>query len=190
MSQPELLARVVSALEAADVAYMITGSMVSSVLGDPRLTHDIDIVVNIRAAQIAGIRAAFSSDEYAFDEVAATEAIARRDQFQLLEYASGDKDDFGIYKPEDPHDRSMFERRHPVSLVGVECMIPTAEDLIVRKLLWAHEYESEKHFLDALGVFELQFTKLDLAYLKKWITRLRLQTIWQRLNSEAEPLQE
>src|SRR5687767_12213288 len=97
MSQPQkLLARVVSALESASIEYMLTGSIVSSFQGEPRSTHDIDIVVIMRAEQVPALAIAFPSPEYAFDSVAAKEAIARSDMFQLLEFDSGDKVDFWI----------------------------------------------------------------------------------------------
>jgi hypothetical protein len=44
MSQQELLAKVVGALDQLEIQYMITGSIVSSLQGEPRSTHDIDIV--------------------------------------------------------------------------------------------------------------------------------------------------
>ena len=40
MSQQELLRRVVKELEELDVEYMLTGSLVSSLQGEPRATHD------------------------------------------------------------------------------------------------------------------------------------------------------
>jgi len=47
MSQQELLAKVVSVLESLGVDYMVTGSLASSIQGEPRSTHDIDLVVAI-----------------------------------------------------------------------------------------------------------------------------------------------
>jgi hypothetical protein len=41
------LRRAVEFLTAAGIEYMLTGSLVSSLQGVPRLTHDIDIVVNL-----------------------------------------------------------------------------------------------------------------------------------------------
>ena len=52
MSQQELLTYVVRALESAGIDYMVTGSIVSSLQGEPRLTHDIDFVVAIERDQI------------------------------------------------------------------------------------------------------------------------------------------
>jgi hypothetical protein len=48
MSQPELLKGVVTRLDEAGIEYMLTGSIVSSLQGEPRATHDIDIVIAVR----------------------------------------------------------------------------------------------------------------------------------------------
>jgi predicted nucleotidyltransferase len=45
VSQLELLKHVVHQLEAAGIEYMISGSVASSLQGEPRASHDIDIVV-------------------------------------------------------------------------------------------------------------------------------------------------
>ena len=45
MSQQELLKQVVPILTAASIEYMVTGSIASSLQGEPRLTHDIDLVI-------------------------------------------------------------------------------------------------------------------------------------------------
>lgn len=44
MSQQELLVKVTQVLNELGIDYMITGSMASNMQGEPRLTHDIDIV--------------------------------------------------------------------------------------------------------------------------------------------------
>ena len=48
MPQQELLIKVVQALQNADIDHMVTGSIVSSLQGEPRSTHDIDVVVSAR----------------------------------------------------------------------------------------------------------------------------------------------
>jgi hypothetical protein len=59
MSQPQLLKKVIVALEQAGIQYMLTGSVVSSLQGEPRSTHDIDIVVLIEPGEIPNLTAAF-----------------------------------------------------------------------------------------------------------------------------------
>ncbi len=58
MSQQELLRTVVRTLEELGVDYMVTGSIASSLQGEPRSTHDIDIVVNLPQAKAHALAAA------------------------------------------------------------------------------------------------------------------------------------
>ena len=55
---------------------------------------------------------------------------------------------------------------------------------------WATEggIFSERQFRDAIGVFELQFARLDRPYLEKWATALGVEDLWGRLQAEARPL--
>lgn len=46
MEQVDLLRRTVELLEGLAIPYMIVGSFASSVHGEPRLTQDIDIVID------------------------------------------------------------------------------------------------------------------------------------------------
>src|SRR5205085_3153789 len=78
MSQPELLIRIVQALEAAGVEYMVTGSVASSLHGEPRSTHDIDLVVAISAPETAPLLQSFPWPDFYLDEASMREAIHRR----------------------------------------------------------------------------------------------------------------
>lgn len=46
MSQQDLLSKVIRAPDESGCAYMLTGSFASSMQGEPRLSHDIDLVVD------------------------------------------------------------------------------------------------------------------------------------------------
>lgn len=52
MSQPELLKTVIRVLEEAGIGDRLTGSVVASLQGEPRLSHDIDVVVAIEPSSI------------------------------------------------------------------------------------------------------------------------------------------
>jgi len=47
VSQFRLLEKVVQILAERNIPYMLTGSIVSSLQGIPRSTHDIDIIISI-----------------------------------------------------------------------------------------------------------------------------------------------
>ena len=68
MSQQELLNKVIQILEAADLEYMITGSVASSLQGEPRSTYDIDIVIAIQDRSVPQLLRSFPSPDYYLDE--------------------------------------------------------------------------------------------------------------------------
>jgi hypothetical protein len=75
MSQPELLKRVVRVLDDNGIDYMLTGSMASSLQGDPRSTHDIDIVVALTMDKVPPLLKAFPPPRFYLDEHSIREAI-------------------------------------------------------------------------------------------------------------------
>ena len=64
------------------------------------------------------------------------------------------------------------------------------EDTILMKLKWATASGgSEKQFVDALRVYEVQHGRLDPSYLDAWAARLAVTALLSRLRAEAEPIE-
>ena len=188
MSQQDLLRRVVETLERAGVDYMLTGSFVSSLQGEPRATHDIDVVVAMDKAAVRTLVDAFPSPEFYLNEEAAYSAIATQGMFNLIAITEGDKVDFWLLT-EDPFDRSRFSRKSVEEILGISLCVPSPEDTVLAKLKWTKESGgSEKHFVDALRVREVQGATFDHAYVDEWAKRLSVEDLWQRIQREAEPL--
>jgi hypothetical protein len=71
--------------------------------------------------------------------------------------------------------------------MGIRMQVSSPEDTILAKLRWAKlSGGSEKQFTDALRVYEVQFGKLDLNYMERWVKKLDLESLWKRLKEEAE----
>ncbi len=187
MSQPELLAQVARLLENAGIPYMITGSHASSAMGQPRSTHGIDFVVQMQADDVRHLASAFAGERFGFDEVGAREAIARNDMFQLHDLVGGDKVDFWMLK-DHPFDQQSFARRVQGFAAGIPVHLPTIEDHVLQKLRWAHDYESQRQYSDALLLYELHAAKLDTPYVLRWVSELQIQPTWDRMVAEAKPL--
>jgi hypothetical protein len=176
VSQQALLERIVKALEGSGIPYMLSGSLASSLQGEPRATHDIDLVVDVAAAE--------APDVY-LDEGAVRDAVRRRGMFNLIDPSSGDKADLWLLKDE-PYDRERFARRVPAEALGLELMVSAPEDTILMKLRWsASSGGSEKQLLDAAGVYEFQEGSLDEAYLDRWANELGVTEALAEIRAQA-----
>ena len=186
MSQQKLLERVVQILAGAGVEYMVTGSVASSLYGEPRSTHDIDIVIAIERSSIKQLVQAFPPPDYYLTEESILNAIDHLGMFNLLDINTGDKVDFWILTDE-PFDRSRFARKRIEDVLGIRLAVSSPEDIILMKLSWAKRSGgSEKQFNDALSVYEVQCGALDLMYLRQWAKELKIQGLLKKLENEAE----
>jgi len=191
MSQPALLKLVIVRLDAAGIEYMLTGSVVSSLQGEPRATHDIDIVIAVRIdpeEAARRLKAAFPEPELYLDEAAARDAIAARTMFNLIDTREGDKVDFWLLTDE-AFDQARFARRAIEEFEGARLAVSRPEDTILMKLKWAAmSGGSERQFVDALRVYEVQHGQLDQSYLATWAARLDVTALLARLRQEAQPI--
>jgi hypothetical protein len=186
MSQQQLLETVVPVLKSVGIDYMITGSIASSLQGEPRSTHDIDLVVVVPPQAIAPLLAAFSSPDFLLQEAAIRDALRHQSMFNLLSLADGEKVDFWILTQE-PFDQSRFARRKTVLIGGNTYQVSAPEDTILAKLRWAQlSGGSTKQFKDALRVFEVQGRALDCSYLDDWANRLHVEDLWQQIQAEGK----
>jgi hypothetical protein len=187
MSQQELLIEVAAVLDVHGIAYMITGSIASSLFGEPRLTHDIDVIVRVSPQDAPKIAGSFPPPRYYLDDrESIKEMIRQATMFNLIDTHTGDKVDFWVLTGS-PFDQSRFDRRMSVSVFGTTLWVSSPEDIILAKLRWADlSGGSEKQFRDALRVFEVQREGLDTRYCAMWAENLGVSIFWERLLAEAE----
>jgi hypothetical protein len=133
MSQQELLKRIIQILNDLQIEYMVTGSVTSSLQGEPRSTHDLDLVVDLTKAAADRLHEAFPPSDYYVSEQAIQEALARRTTFNVVDLISGDKVLFWILTDE-PFDRSRFARRRIVEVLGLRFLVSAPENTILMKL--------------------------------------------------------
>ena len=190
MSQQELLVSVVRRLNQLGIPYLLTGSLASSLQGEPRATHDIDLLVDLQMSQVDALADQFPQDEFYLSRPAVRQATQQRRMFNLLDLRGGDKVDFWLLT-DTPFDQSRFARRQRKNLGDVEIDVSSPEDTILMKLQWSKASGgSEKQFQDALHVWEVQEAVLDRSYLESWLDPLGIRDLWTRLLTEAEPIDE
>ncbi|MFW6164353.1 MAG: hypothetical protein ACODAJ_16410 [Planctomycetota bacterium] len=184
MTQAELIQEVVRHLDEAALPYMITGSVASGRYGEVRSTFDTDIVVDAEWPALREFVRSFGDEFYA-DEQMARDAWARASMFNIIHFASGQKIDI-IRRKNRKYSRVAFQRRRIEQAMGVEVALISPEDSILSKLEWSKKGESERQYRDALGVAKAQRTALDLAYLRRWASELRVSELLDRLLTDAE----
>ncbi len=188
MPQPQLLEKVIQVLEDNHIDHMITGSTVSSLQGEPRSTHDVDIVVAIDYSAIPALTIAFPAPQYYLSADAIKDAIRYKNMFNLLDTTEGDKVDFWLLT-DDAFDASRFARKYEENVLGFKMKVSAAEDTILSKLRWIRiAGGSEKQFTDALRVYELQYAVLDKEYLEEWSEKLAIQDLYKKIKEEAKPV--
>jgi hypothetical protein len=179
VDQSELLRRVIEILEKLEITYMIVGSFASGAYGEPRLTQDIDVVVDLRPDQIAGLCNEFPEPEYYVSHAAAQDAVRRGGQFNVIHPASGNKVDFLLAR-RDAWGRSQIARRQKVLIFPDRPgYVARAEDVILGKLCYYQEGGSEKHLRDITGIMRISGEEVDTAYVSEWAVQLGVTDVWQ-----------
>lgn len=186
MEEMNLLRSTVNRLEALALPYCITGSFASNYYGNPRLTHDLDIIIAMNENQIDAFFEVFSKGGYV-DKDAIREAIRQKDMFNVIYSQVGLKIDFWVCK-ESPFDLEMFGRRKKAEIAeSLNAYIASPEDVILSKLLWAEKTHSDRQIEDAKGVYEVQEGNLDMDYLKTWAAKLNLASDLEKLIKSPPP---
>ena len=165
---------------------MLTGSFASTFYGEPRATHDVDLVVQLTGSILGGLVEAFPPPDYHLDLESARDAVRRQGMFNLIDVQQGDKVDFWMLT-DSAFDRSRFKRRRNVDFGGFSVSMPSPEDVILAKLDWSRlSGGSEKQIGDVTSVYELNRSTLDLRYLEEWVARLGLTREWGQVLERAQ----
>lgn len=176
--QFEFLRSIVHRLVAAEIPYMLTGSLALAVWARPRMTRDVDVVIEADAAAVRRLVAAFEPDSYVSAEAAA-EAVTARTMFNVIHLTSLLKADF-ILRRDEPYERTKFARRRSVDLEGLRVDVISPEDLVLSKLQWARGTGSDGQ-ADDVRLLLREGAGFDEAYLTQWASTLDLLPALQAL---------
>jgi hypothetical protein len=137
VSFQQLLSRLSEILDRAHIAYMLTASYASSVHGNPRASQDIDIVIAPNRPQLLALLKLLPDTEYYVSDEAALDALARRSQFNVVDFATGWKVDFIIAKDRE-FSRTEFEWRRLLELDGLTLYFASPEDVLISGSICRH----------------------------------------------------
>ena len=175
----DILKDVVLRLESNDFSYMLTGSVAMTYYAEPRMTRDIDLVIAINEMEIPGLLELFK-DDYYLSEEAVIDAIKNTSMFNLIHLESVVKIDFIIRKVEE-YRQIEFDRRMKINFVGIPLWIVSKEDLVLSKLIWMKDSNSE---LQSRDIKNLLTGSYDEVYLTEWARKLKVYELMEKIKSE------
>lgn len=136
MLEPDLIELFVGPLQTAGIRYFISGSVAAMLYGEPRVTHDIDLVVFLRAADIAKLPQLFPAPEFYVPPAEVIAAEMGRQQhgcFNVIHADSSLKADFFTANRDEFH-AWAFRNVKTYSARGMMVTLAPPEYVIVRKL--------------------------------------------------------
>ena len=185
MLEADLFLLFVGPLNRANIRYIIGGSVAAIFYGEPRLTHDVDIVVVLTASDIQRLPEIFpESDFYLPPTEIIRDEVARgaQGQFNIIHMATGYKADFYPAGVVDELNAWGFQNRKETPFEGETLVLAPPEYVIVRKLQYFREGGSEKHLRDIRSMIAISGEQIHNTQLQDWVQRLGLEAEWKKLS--------
>jgi hypothetical protein len=180
MPERNLFRIFVSRLNNLSLPYMITGAVASIIYGEPRLTNDIDLVIDMSSDEVETFGDAFPIEDFYRPppEVIRVEiGRSQRGHFNLIHHATGFKADIYAAGRDELHHWGLKSRK-PVELEGEKFWLAPVEYVILRKLEYYREGESEKHLRDISGILTFSADEIDFRMLEAQIKKRALEKEW------------
>lgn len=156
-------------LESASIPYMLTGSMAMTFYAVPRMTRDIDLVVEMQSGDVDKLVSLFATDCY-IESASVRDALSQHTMFNVIHREWALKADF-IIRKENEYRVEEFARRRLLALEELSTYVVAIEDLILSKLVWSRTSRSEVQFRD-VGELLKSATHVDYEYLNQWAQTL------------------
>ena len=168
-------------LNKAKMKYMVTGAVACIIYGEPRLTHDIDLVIELRNKDAKKILEAFPQNEFycpPLEMIKLEVSRPMRGHFNLVHHDTGFKADVYLLGQDELHQGAMSHRRR-YDMEGEPIWLAPPEYVILRKLEYYREGGSEKHLKDIAGIMEISANQLNFDELCEKIKKYSLQQQWE-----------
>jgi len=173
--------RVAQILETLDIDYLVVGSIAATVWGLRRTTVDIDLAVHVPNERFSELTDSLSANGLYVPVDAARTALATSGSFNIIDTASSGKVDIFACAPTDSFERMRLTRRVAADLFGISTWVATAEDIVLAKLRWRAESNSDVQWRDCVEIAAIN--DLDLQHMRTWAETLGVSEDLDRLLS-------
>jgi hypothetical protein len=187
MQDLNLFALYIDILGKYQIPYFVTGSVASIVYGDPRVTHDIDLVINLNNVNIDIFLKAFPSEQFYCppEEVIRIEMNrSARGHFNLIHHETGFKADIYLAGNSELQLWAM-QNSKKIDFAGSKINIAPPEYVIVKKLEFYKEGNVQKHLSDIKSMLIISSDLIDFGLLHKLISEKYLTAEWELVKSKT-----
>lgn len=168
----KLLKRITKSLEDKNIPYMLSGSIALNNYAVPRMTLDIDIVIELHEENLQDFLSVFD-ESYYVNKDTVKEETKRLGMFNVIDHETGFKVDF-ILRKNSEYRKHEFSRRKKVQIVDIDVWIVSPEDLVISKIEWIQQFQSDKQTSDISNL--LANPEIDRNYIFNWCKKLNLKT--------------
>jgi hypothetical protein len=180
MREPNLFQIFTRPMNNLGFRYMVTGAVASIIYGVPRLTHDIDLVIELGPDKAEEIPKIFSSKEFycpPIENIRQEALRSLRGHFNIIHHETGFKADFYVAGKDELHHWALQNRRQ-IKMEGDTIWLAPPEYVILRKLEYYREGKSEKHLMDIAGMIEVSSDQIDFKELERKTEKYGLEKEW------------
>ena len=173
----DIIALFVPPLNTLGVSYAVVGGVATIIYSAPRLTNDIDVIVELSDASLRELLTAFTSDDFFVPPLESVQEEMRRPSgghFNIIHIPSAQKADF-YPAGNDPLDAMALERQQRHLVGGHVLRVAPPEVIVVRKLEWYRDGGTERHLRDVRGILEYAGPALDRQALEALVAQRGLQ---------------
>jgi hypothetical protein len=187
MPEPDLIELFVTRLGEIGARYLVTGSVAATLYGEPRATHDVDLVVELSAEHRDALPRVFPAEEFYVPPPEVILEESRREEhghFNIIHHASGLKADVYLVGSDELH-AWAFRNVRRYSVGAVEVCVAPPEYVITRKLEFYREGGSPKHLRDVRSMLAVSSELIDLSTLEEWVRRRGLEAAWSEVRDSS-----
>jgi predicted nucleotidyltransferase len=162
----EILIKLTTVLNQQKVPYMLVGGLAVNYYGAPRTTGDIDISVLVNSENIKNFLSGLRKKKFVFHAKEVLLLAKTSNRFLIFDPSNAYRVD--CWMPKTGFELQALNRRVQVKIGGKKIFLPSAEDLVLFKLLAGREKDQE----DLKWIVLRQKKHLDKKYLKFWSVAL------------------
>ena len=163
------------------IPYAITGSVAAIIYGEPRMTHDIDIVIDANTGRVEDFIKAFPQNEFYCPpaEVLKIEILRNnRGHCNIIHKETGFKADI-YFTGKDPFLRWAIADSIKIDFENSKIAVAPIEYVITKKLEFYKEGQSQKHIEDIKAILLNSKDQIDFPKLQKYIKESGLIKEWE-----------